>query len=97
MSRLGAQTRAHLTIEFYTVVMLLTFIHIIISIPSPAHSFIPALKPSFSANLYRNLPFLQDRLHGFPALFTDTSEHTRFLLFSFSVFLLFSCWFREID
>ena len=89
----------HLTIEFYTVVMLLTFIHIIIiSIPSRTHSSIPGLKPSFSANpSYRSLPFLQDRLHGFPALFTDTSEHTRFLLFSFSVFLLFSCWFREID
>jgi len=40
----------HLTIEFYTVVMLLTFILIIISIPSPPHSFISGLKPSFSAN-----------------------------------------------
>jgi len=34
----------------YTVVMLLTFIHIIISIPSTAHSFIPVLKPFYSAN-----------------------------------------------
>ena len=29
---------------------------------------------------------LQDRLHGFPRLFTDTSEHIRYLLFSFSAF-----------
>ena len=30
-----------LTVESYTVVMLLIFILIIISIPSPSHSFIP--------------------------------------------------------
>jgi len=35
----------------YTVVMLLTFILIIISIPSTPHSFIPDLKPSFSVSL----------------------------------------------
>ena len=29
--------------------------------------------------------FLQDWLHGFPRLFTVTSEHIHFLLFSFSV------------
>ena len=40
--------------------MLLTFILIIIiSIPSLPHSFIPDLKPSFSANPpHRSLPFL---------------------------------------
>ena len=49
----------HLTIEFYTVVMLLTFVLIIISIPSLPHSFIRGLKPSFSANpSRRGLPFL---------------------------------------
>jgi len=43
----------HLTIEFYTVVTLLTLINI------THHSFIPALKPSFSANpFHRSLPFL---------------------------------------
>jgi len=53
------------------------------SIPSPLCSFIPGLKPSFSANpSHRSL---QDWLHGF----TDTSEHIRFLLYSFfSVFPL---------
>jgi len=66
--------------------MLLTFILIIISIPSPPHSFIPGLKPSFSANpSHRSLPFLlRDWLHGFPGLFTDTFEYIRFLLFLFS-------------
>jgi len=52
----------HLTVESYTVVMLLTFILIrpIISIPSPLHSFIPGLKRSFSANpSHRSLPFLR--------------------------------------
>ena len=62
----------------------LTFIPIIIissSIPWP--SFIPRLKSSFSANpFHRSLPFLlQDWLHRFSGLFTDTSEHIRFLLF----------------
>jgi len=47
----------HVTVESYTVVMLLTFI--LISIPSPTHSFIPGLKPSFSANpSHRSLSFL---------------------------------------
>jgi len=30
-------------------------------------------------------------------LFTVTSEHIRLLLFSFSVFTLFSCRFRAVD
>jgi len=34
----------HLTAEYYTVVMLLTFVLFIISIPSSPHSFIPGLK-----------------------------------------------------
>jgi len=38
------------TVESYTVVMLPTVIIIIISFPTPAYSFIPGLKPSFSAN-----------------------------------------------
>jgi len=79
----------HLTVESYTVVMLLTFILIISSIPSPPHSFIPGLKPSFSAKpSHRSLPFLlQDWLRGFPGLFTNTSEHIRFLVFLFFHFL----------
>ena len=43
----------------YMLVMLLTFILIIIGIPSPPHSFIPGLKSFFSANLFhRSIPFL---------------------------------------
>jgi len=39
--------------------MLLTFILVIISIPSPLHSFISGLKRSFSTNPYhRSLLFL---------------------------------------
>ena len=51
------------------------------SYSSRHHSFIPGL----------NLPFLlQDWLHGFPGLFTDTSEHIHFLVFSFSLFHFFN-------
>ena len=46
-------------VEFNKVVMLLTFILIIISIPSPPQSFIPGLKRSISANhSHSSLPFL---------------------------------------
>jgi len=58
LNQLKRQT-SHLTVEFYTVVMLLTVILIIISSLSPPHSFIPDLKPPFSANpSHRSLPFL---------------------------------------
>jgi len=65
-------------------------------IPWQPHSSITGLKPSFSANpFHRSLPFLlQEWLHGFPGLFTDTSEHSFLLWFFFSTF---SCWFRAID
>jgi len=54
-----------------------------------SHSFIPGLKPSFSANpSHRSLPFhLRDWLHGFPGLFTDSSENNCF--FTLSFFLIF--------
>ena len=72
------------------VLMLLTVILIIISFPSPTHSFIPGLKPSFFANpSHRSLSFfLQEGLHGFPRLFAVTSEHIRFyfLIFLFYTF-----------
>ena len=72
---------------------MLTFILIITSSLSPPHSFIPGLKPSFSANpSHRSLSFsssgLTTRLFTVDyRLFrpTVTSEHMRFLLFSFSV------------
>jgi len=41
------------------VVVVVVVVVIIISIPSPPHSFIPGLKPSFSANpSHRSLPVL---------------------------------------
>ena len=48
-------------------------------------TFIPGLKPSFSANPSHRSPFflLQDSLHGFPKLFTVISEHICFLLLVF--------------
>ena len=60
--------------------------------PLPLHSSTPGSKLFFfSANpFHRSLPFLlPDWLHGFPGLFTDTSEHIRFYssLFYFVVFL----------
>jgi len=49
-------------------------------------TFIPGLKPSFSANLSHSHPFpfpLQDSLHGFPRLFIVISEHICFVLLVF--------------
>ena len=59
-------------------------------IPSPTHSFIPGLKPPFSANPSHCSPsflLLKYLLRGFPGLFTVISEHICFLLLVF--FLLF--------
>jgi len=79
--------------------MLLTFILIIISIPSPAHSFIPDLKPSFSANPpHRSLPFFNRTDYmDFPDCLLLLLSMSVFFLFSFSVFTLFSCRFRAVD
>ena len=79
--------------------LLQTFILIVISIPSHPHSFIPGLKPPFSAkHSHRSLSFLlPDWLHGFPGLLTVTSKHIRFLLVSFFFcFPVFSCRFRPV-
>ena len=58
--------------------------------PSLLHSFIPGLKPSFSANpSHCSFPsLLQDWLHGLPGLFTDTSD--KFWAYSFYTFYFFS-------
>ena len=60
--------------------------------PSPLHSFIAGLNPSFSSNpSHRSLLFLlQDWPHGFPGLFIDTSEHVIFYFLVFLFFFLFS-------
>jgi len=61
-------------------------------IPSPTHSFIPGLKPSFSANPSHCSPsflLLKYLLRGFPGLFTVISEHICFVLFVVFCFYTF--------
>jgi len=69
--------------------MLLTtvILIIIINFPSPAHSFIPGLKPSLSANpSHHSFSFSSSGLTTWKLTFTATSEHIRFFTFySFSV------------
>jgi len=62
---------------------------------SPFHS---RLETFFSADPpHRCLPFLlQNWLHGFPGLFTDTSELIRFYFLVFFFPPLFSWWFRAV-
>jgi len=68
--------------------------HRLISFPSPTHSFIPRLKPSFSANpSHRSLSFSSSELTTWiPQTFTVTSKHIRFYFLVFR-FTLFSCRF----
>jgi len=62
------------------------------------HSFIPGLKPSFSANpSHHSLLLPQDWLHRFSGLFTDTSEHICFYFLVFLFFALFTFWFCAVD
>ena len=79
--------------------VLLTIILIIISFPSPTRSFIPGLKPSFSANSsHRSLSFFFFRTdYIIPQTFTVTSEHIRFYFSVFFCFTLFSCRFLAVD
>ena len=76
-------------------------LHMIIGIPSPAHSFTLGLNPSFSANPpHRSLSFFSYRIHymDFPDCLLLLLSISVFLLFSFfSVFTLFSCRFRAVD
>jgi len=75
----------HLAVESYTSIMLPTFKLIIVSIPSPTHSFIPGLKLSFSANpSLRSLRSLSSSVLS-PRI-PRTSEHFRFYFSFFSVF-----------
>ena len=82
----------HLTVESYTVFICQQSYLLLFGIPSPTHSFITGLKPSFSANPSHCSPsflLLKYSLHGFPGLFTVISEHICFLLLVFSLFLHF--------
>ena len=85
----------HLTVESYTAfICQQSYLLIVITrshdqafgIPSPTHSSIPVLKPSFSANPSHCSPsflLVKHSLHGFPGLFTVISEHICFLLLVF--------------
>jgi len=46
----------HSTVESYTVFICQQSHLLLFGIPSPTHSFIPGLKPSFSANPFRRRP-----------------------------------------
>jgi len=99
----GGICAEHLTEQSYTVFICQQSYKLLFGIPSPTHSFITGLKPSFSANptycshsfllLKYSLGLYVDSRAG---LFTVISEHICFLLlvFSSSVFALFSCRFR---
>ena len=81
----------HLTVESYTVVMLLTVI-LIIGIPSPTHSFTLGLNPFFSANPpYRTLSFFSFMFHymDFPDCLLLLLSTSVYLLFSFFCFYTF--------
>ena len=59
--------------------------------PSPPHSFIPGLQPSFSANpSHCSLSFSSSGLTTWiPHTFTVTSEHIRFYFLFFFLFYTF--------
>ena len=79
----------------YCTFMPLTVVLIILSFPSPTLSFIPDLKPSFSANpSHCSLSFSSSGLTTwFPRLLLLLLSFF-FLVFCFT---LFSCCFREVD
>jgi len=97
----------HLTVESYTVIYAANSYRplIIISFPSPtlslslSLSFIPDLKPSFSANPpRRSLSFFFRTDYMIPQTFTVTSEHIRFYFLVFLFYnTLFSCCFHAVD
>ena len=81
----------HLTIEFYTVVMLLTVILIIISVPYHPSLFHSRLETFLFCKSFPPLAFLfffRTDSTGSPDCFADTSEHTRFYCLVFFHFWL---------
>ena len=67
------------------------------SIPSPTHSFIPGLKPSFSANPSHRPFLLQVWLHKLPADCLPILLIISVFYYSVFLFLLFSCWFHAVE
>ena len=88
------------SILFYTVVMLLIFILIIINIPILHHSFFPGLKASFSANPSHRIAFLfffRTDYTNSPDCLPIRLSMSVFLLFSFLVFHFLVAGFRALD
>ena len=70
----------HFTVESYTVIICQQSYLLLFGIPSPTHSFIPGLKPPFSANpSHRSPSFFFFAIHYMdsPRLFIVTYEHIR--------------------
>ena len=76
--------------------MLLSSILIIIGISSPSHSYIQGLKPSFFLQILPTVAFVflirTESMDFHDCLLILLSIFVFFLIFSFSVFPLFSCW-----
>jgi len=86
------QLKTFHSVESYTVFICQQSYLLLFGTPSPTHSFIPCLKPSFTANPSHCSPsflLLKYSLHGLPRLFTVITEHICFLLSVFLVFLHF--------
>jgi len=72
------------TLAYFIVLLSFTYplsVLLVASTHHPRHPspllFHPCLKPFSAHPSNGSLPFLQDWLHGFPTVFTDTSEHIR--------------------
>ena len=85
-------TAENLNVESYTVFICEQSYLLLSGISSPTHSFIPGLKPSFSANPSHCSPSFFFRIHYMDSPsrpFTVISEHICFLLLVFFLFLHF--------
>jgi len=89
----------HLTLESYTVFICQQSYLLLSGIPSPTQSFIPGLKPSFSANpSHRSPSFFFFRIH-----YVDSPDCLLLFLsisvfyFYFFCFYTFSSRFRAVD
>jgi len=77
-----------------------TSLVILIGIPSPTHSFMPGVKPSFAAKpAHRSLFFASSGFSTWipPDCLLLLLSIFRLLHFSFSCFYTFSCRFRAVD
>jgi len=96
-------TAENLNVESYTVFICQQSYLLLSGISSPTHSFIPGLKPPFSANPSHCSPsFFFFRIHYMdsappPTVYCYFWAHLFSTFSFFSVFTLFSCRFRAVD